>query len=118
MIRYLKFTLASFFLITVLTGCPTDETSEEIPVCIKNKIAEILTTEVTNPPTKIWKWEVDAKTYFYITSDCCDQYNYLYTNKCELVCAPDGGFTGNGDGNCPSFKGEIKKTMVWEDSRK
>ena len=115
--RYLKRTLVFTFIITLLTGCPTDDVSEEIPTCIENKIATILNNEVTNPPTQIWKWEVDSKTYFYITADCCDQFNYLYTTNCEIVCAPDGGFSGNGDGNCPTFTSEIKKTLVWEDQR-
>jgi len=116
--RYLKLILVSFFSITVLTVCPSDDTSEEIPVCIETKINEILTKEATNPPTQIWKWKVDTKTYYYITSDCCDQFNYLYTNNCELVCAPDGGFTGNGDGTCPTFSGKIVKILIWEDKRK
>lgn len=89
----------------------------EVPVCIENKIEEIINNEVSNPPTQIWKWEVDEQTYYYITSNCCDQYNYLYTENCEIVCAPDGGITGNGDGLCPAFTNEIIKTLVWEDER-
>ncbi len=115
--RYIKFTLVAIILISALTGCQTDQTSDEIPACIKNKITTILNNTVSNPPTQIWKWEVDGKTYFYLTADCCDQFNYLYTTNCEIVCAPDGGFTGNGDGSCPTFNTEIKKTLVWEDQR-
>lgn len=107
-------------VITILaTSCKsTDEEEDHVPACIENKITEILTNEVANPPTQVWKWEVDGKTYYYITSDCCDQYNLLYSENCEVVCAPDGGLTGQGDGKCPDFKGEIIKSLVWEDSRK
>ena len=80
-------------------------------------IDDIEKEEVRNPPTKVWKWEVDGSTYYYITSDCCDQYNYLYDENCNVVCAPDGGFTGTGDGNCPVFIEQIVSTLIWEDSR-
>ena len=72
---------------------------------------------VQNPAAKVWKWSVDGSEYFYITSGCCDQFNYLYNKKCNEVCAPDGGFAGIGDGNCPTFEGEISKSLVWEDNR-
>jgi hypothetical protein len=100
-------------------NCKSSDTEDgDVPACIENKIEEILTNEVTNPPTQVWRWEVDGKTYYYITSDCCDQFNILYSENWDIVCAPDGGFTGQGDGNCPDFKGEIVKTLIWEDDRK
>jgi len=101
----------------IFVGCPEKDENNEIPICVEKMIAEKLSIEVSNPPTQIWKWEVDDNTYYYITSDCCDQFNNLYTSNCEFVCAPDGGFSGNGDGNCPTFSGEILKTLIWEDKR-
>jgi uncharacterized protein DUF6970 len=107
------------FLITgsILTSCKESDLDIDTPVCIENKIEEIIKNKVSNPPTQVWKWEADENTYYYITSNCCDQYNYLYTENCDIVCAPDGGITGNGDGNCPIFNNEIIKTLVWEDHR-
>jgi len=55
--------------------------------------------------------------FYYITSDCCDQFNYLYDDKCNLICAPDGGLSGMGNGKCPNFNGQIEKTLVWLDDR-
>lgn len=98
--------------------CNSAEKDLETLSCIEEKIEFIKSDEVSNPPTKIFKWEADGNTYYYITSDCCDQFNYLYDTNCELICAPDGGFTGMGDGNCPDFNGEIEKKLFWEDSRK
>ncbi len=88
-----------------------------MPKCIKQKIKAILKQPVSNPPRSVWEWKVEDETYYYITSGCCDQYNYLYDEKCNVVCAPDGGFTGIGDGNCPSFNGYVKKILIWEDDR-
>jgi len=116
-----KITLKSILIvigsITILTGYTNFNLNIGIPACIESKIKNVIKNEVTNPPTQVWKWKVDGKIYYYITADCCDQYNYLYDNNCELICAPDGGIIGSGDGNCPEFTGEILKTLVWQDQR-
>src|SRR5690349_3674772 len=38
---------------------------------------------------------------YLIPSPCCDKFDYLYDSRGFIVCAPSGGFTGRGDGNCP-----------------
>lgn len=101
----------------IASACSKIETSERVPNCVEHKIKKILDEPVWNPPAKVWKWEVDGDTYFYFTSDCCDQFNILYDDKCNVVCAPDGGYSGGGDGNCPQFQGEVIKTLIWEDVR-
>jgi len=113
----LKRTFIFLGILIMSSNCTNSETGSNNLTCIDIKIKEILMNEVTNPPTQVWKWEDNGNTYYYITSDCCDQYNYLYTINCEIVCAPDGGITGNGDGNCPEFSSEIIKTLIWEDKR-
>lgn len=100
-----------------LNACKKIELNEDVPNCVRKEIRKILNEPVQNPGAKVWKWEDDANTYYYITSGCCDQFNYLYDDKCNVVCAPDGGFTGTGDGNCPVFQGNIQQTLVWEDTR-
>lgn len=102
----------------MLSGCEKLELTMDVPSCVERKIKEIKKDNVSNPPARVWKWVADGNTYFYISADCCDQYNYLYDENCRQVCAPDGGIEGTGDGNCPDFKGEIEKTLIWEDSRK
>ncbi len=104
--------LAFFF-----TSCEKLDLEIDVPGCVEEKIKEVKRRDVHNPPASVWKWEVDGNTYFYFTSDCCDQLNYLYDDKCNVVCAPDGGISGTGDGNCPEFEGELIKTLVWEDDR-
>ncbi len=116
MMTFRMLALSGFLLF--LTSCDKLELAVEVPSCIEAEIRKIQNEEVRNPAAQVWKWEVDENVYYYISSDCCDQYNYLYDEACNVVCAPDGGFSGNGDGNCSIFSGEIKYTLVWEDVRK
>jgi len=111
----IKKTLVLLGFIFLTTSCSKSDI--HVPNCIDTKIAALKNSPVQNPPAEIWKWVDDGKTYYYITSDCCDQYNYLYAEDCEIVCAPDGGFTGNGDGKCAEFSSEIVKTLIWKDAR-
>ena len=104
-------------IVFTLLSCEKANLNIDAPTCIKNKIENIINNEISNPPTQVWKWETDETIYYYITSDCCDQYNYLYNEQCELICAPNGGIIGAGDGNCPTFTSEIIKTLIWEDQR-
>lgn len=98
-------------------SCEKSNLNIDAPNCVQNEIKKIKIEEVRNPPAQVWKWEADGQTYYYITSDCCDQYNYLYNNNCDVICAPDGGITGLGDGNCPDFTEPIEKTLIWKDNR-
>jgi len=58
---------------------------------------------VTNPPRSIYQYDYNGKTVYYVPPICCDQYSTLYDACGNVICAPDGGFTGNGDGQCPDF---------------
>lgn len=98
-------------------GCNSPDLEKDAPPCIQRKIKDIQKEDVWNPPAEVWEWKVDGNTYYYFTSSCCDQYNYLFDENCNQICAPDGGFTGNGDGNCPNFSGSIQKSLVWRDNR-
>ncbi|MCB9230839.1 MAG: hypothetical protein H6581_04215 [Bacteroidia bacterium] len=62
---------------------------------------------------RVEKWEVDGETFYYTEADCCDQFNLLYDLNCAQICAPTGGFSGQGDGLCPQFNGTVVKTEIW-----
>jgi len=101
-----------------LSSCEKLDLEVNIPNCVERKIKEIKKEDVRNPPAEVWQWKVNEKIYYYITSDCCDKFNYLYDDNCNVVCAPDGGITGAGDGNCPDFNGQVERTLIWKDDRK
>ena len=117
MIPLVRYTAIFVFMAMLPVACEKSDLKKDVPDCIESKINEIKHEAVRTPPGSVWEWKVDGKTYYYITSDCCDQFNYLYDDNCNEVCAPDGGFTGDGDGQCPDFQGQIIKTLVREDNR-
>jgi hypothetical protein len=42
----------------------------------------------------------------------------LYDENCTLLCLPDGGITGQGNGKCANFFIErTNEKLIWEDSR-
>ncbi len=55
---------------------------------------------------------------YLFSSNCCDQFNTLYDESCNRICAPSGGFTGRGDGRCRDFN-QVAKYLgkVWLDQR-
>lgn len=103
---------------SILIGCKTSDQTQKLPACITSRIETLKTQAVQNPPAEIWQWEAKGNIYFYFNAACCDQFNYLYDANCDVVCAPSGGFTGKGDGKCPDFGPDTKRTLIWKDERK
>lgn len=103
----------------MLTACDKLNVPDDTPSCIKAKIRQLKSDKVRNPPAKVYEWDFDGEKYYYIPPYCCDVSGELYDNKCNLICHPDGGFSGGGDGACPDFSnGALTKKIIWEDDRK
>lgn len=98
-------------------GCNITETVDKRP-WLDKLIDEIKNEKVTNPPSSIWRYEYKGQIVYFRPQICCDIYSYLYDENGNIICCPDGGFTGRGDGRCPDFFSErTKETVIWIDSR-
>jgi hypothetical protein len=117
-LKPLKYFILMYTLFTSFTSCNISNSAPAIPNCIEEKITAFKNKPVQNPPAEVWKWKIDLTSYYYITSDCCDQFNYLYDANCTLICAADGGFTDASEGKCSVLIEPIQKTLIWEDLRK
>ncbi|MBU1101268.1 MAG: hypothetical protein KKA84_12780 [Bacteroidetes bacterium] len=54
---------------------------------------------------------------YYVPPQCCDQFSTLYDKDGNIICAPDGGITGQGDGRGSDFFAERKnKKLIWQDT--
>lgn len=85
-----------------------------VPPCIKNKIDSFKLKEAHEKPQRVLEYMYKGKAVYYVVMPCCDFYNEVYDDKCNFLGAPDGGFTGKGDGKIPDFFAEAKnEKLVW-----
>jgi hypothetical protein len=62
----------------------------------------------------ITRYFYNDRYVYYYKMPCCDQQNKLYDKKGNVICIPDGGITGKGDGKCPDFQAEKKNPkQLW-----
>jgi hypothetical protein len=112
--KYLSITLSLPLLLTLECG----KKKSEIPSCIQQKIEAIKAAPKWNPPAEVNEYTYQGKNVYLFSADCCDQYNELVDENCKYICAPSGGITGKGDGECPDFSSAAQfKRVVWKDSR-
>lgn len=89
-----------------------------LPPALKALTARWQNEPVSNPPAQLLRYRVDGKDYYYRPAPCCDFYSELYDAAGQLVCHPDGGITGRGDGSCPGFREQAGKgELIWRDKR-
>jgi len=93
--------------------------SDVSPDWIEALIARYRTEPVTNPPRSIWRDSYGSETVYYVPPICCDRYSELRNANGAVLCAPDGGITGRGDGRCPEFvyRERPDRKLVWRDPR-
>ncbi len=87
------------------------------PACVQALITAAASRPVGNPPRSIYQCTYRGATVYYLPPQCCDQFSALIASDCTPICAPDGGFTGGGDGRCPDFT-RTSCTLLWQDDRK
>ncbi|RPI02276.1 MAG: hypothetical protein EHM64_14280 [Ignavibacteriae bacterium] len=85
---------------------------------MKELITKYQNDPVGNPPQSIWEYEYKGRIVYYVPPQCCDQFSVLFDAKGNAICAPDGGITGTGNGQCPDFF-QLRKNekLIWKDSR-
>lgn len=112
--KYILLVLA----LPVLGAATCKKPQRAIPSCIEQKIEAIKAEPTWNPPAEVNEYEYNGKRVYLFSSNCCDQFNMLYDQDCNALCAPSGGYTGRGDGKCSDFQQTAKHVrLVWKDER-
>lgn len=89
--------------------------TDSIPSCMQQIIDAALKEEPSTAIRQIDEYLYKEKTVYLVIAPCCDQYNMLYDTDCQPLCAPSGGFTGRGDGNCADFSNAAKHIkLIWK----
>lgn len=110
--------LISIIALIEVTSCNKPDVPKGTPKCIISKIKQIESEAVRNPPAEVWQYDYKGQSVFYITSYCCDVPSELYDADCNLICRPDGGFIGSGDGTCTDFfSNRSNEKLIWKDGR-
>jgi len=95
---------------------PTEPTTA--PSWLQTLIDQIQREAVTSPPTAIYSYRYRAETVYYRPSRCCDVRSVLYDANGLVLCEPDGGIGGGGDGRCPDFLAtRSDERLIWRDTR-
>jgi hypothetical protein len=114
----MKWMIAAVGFFFLQSGDCTKNSTGKIPPCIQEKITAIMERPKFNPPATVYRYKYQQQYVYLFSSDCCDQYNYVYDRFCKMICAPSGGITGKGDGRCPNFKAlASEETLIWKDNR-
>lgn len=99
----------------------SEANAQDLPAFLQQLIEEYETASEERFPIEIWRYEYEGESVFYIPlarALCCDIFSVLYNAKGEIICRPDGGFTGRGDGKCPDFNRRSSAgVLVWGPQR-
>ncbi|MCB2378582.1 hypothetical protein LGH70_13360 [Hymenobacter sp. BT635] len=88
------------------------------PAWLESRIQNHLAEPKQNPPVQVSRYRYKGQVVYYETVGCCDQFSNLYDAKGKVICHPEGGLTGRGDGQCPDFdKNKTGEMLVWRDPR-
>ncbi len=115
----MRYFVVIIIFVCILSGCRKNcsETST-VPACISEKIEYLKNQPKGNPAYSVYQYTYNGQKVYYFPPQCCDQYSDLYDTNCNLICHPDGGLIGSGDGNCRSFLTERKdEVLIWKDNR-
>jgi hypothetical protein len=106
-----------------ITGCDYGDESGNaqwkipisgVPECLRNIVTGGDTDRWIGIPLWVYRYTYQNEYFYYLYADCCDQYNYLLDGECNIICAPDGGFSGAGDGQCPDYYQYLtSKQLIW-----
>lgn len=91
----------------------------EVPPFVAKLITHYKNASPVGSPGAIWKYRYKGAAVFYVPRlACCDIMSNLYDINGNLICHPDGGIAGSGDGRCPDFLAERRDgERLWSDAR-
>jgi hypothetical protein len=114
----MKLRILAFFIVVLLTAGCNKASQTSNPAWLDQLIQQIENDPVANPPLSVWSYEYNGQVVYYVPSHCCDIPSAVFDAQGTYVCAPDGGFTGGGDGKCSDFFDKrTNEQLIWQDSR-
>jgi hypothetical protein len=101
----------------LLAGCSQSNQTGN-PKWVDQLIRQFESDPVGNPPLSIWRYEYNDQVVYYVPPHCCDIPGFLYDADGNVLCNPDGGIKGDGDGRCLDFISKrTNEQLIWQDPR-
>lgn len=94
----MKYFLPFGIILFVLASCNSVDLPKDVPVCMKKLVRESI-----DRVEEVWRFQYKNEPVYVIIAACCDQFTDAYSEGCKKICSPDGGISGNGDGQCADF---------------
>jgi hypothetical protein len=102
----------------VVGACAPVLSAPAHPAWVTALIRDIGSEPVRSPPAHVARYEFRGAEVYFVPAYCCDFFSVLYDEAGAVLCHPDGGLTGRGDGRCPEFMTERRRErIVWRDRR-
>lgn len=112
-----RFLAIIIIMIIFLAGCSQANQTGN-PGWVDKLIKEIESQPVGNPPLSIWRYEYNSQEVYFVPAHCCDIPSVVYDLSGTILCSPDGGITGAGDGRCDDFFTQrTHEQLIWQDPR-
>jgi hypothetical protein len=114
--RSIFLTIPAVLAIILLLTLPRCKKEEELPSCIEKEINKIESEGTGHLQISVWQYEYNERTVYYIPPYYYDGLSLLFDENCNLICNPDGGILGGGDGKCTDFFSKRKNgKLIWQD---
>ncbi len=114
----MKIHLFALTVLVILLAACSSSTQSGNPAWVDELIQQFESDPVGNPPLSIWRYEYDRQVVYFVPAHCCDIPSTVYDADGNVLCSPDGGLTGQGDGRCPDFfSNRSDEQLIWKDSR-
>jgi hypothetical protein len=110
-------------VLLTIAGCSGNpaapDTSDASPTWVTALIRKMESEPVANPPAFIARYDYKGQDVYFVPQRCCDIMSVVYRSDAAIMCHPDGGLTGKGDGMCADFFVERRnERIVWHDSKR
>jgi hypothetical protein len=113
--------LVAFIGLTACASAPSGGPAAQspLPAAVTTLIHELEGQPPAIPPAYVASYDYRGQVVYYVPPRCCDIFSDLYDATGQLICHPDGGLAGKGDGGCPDFVSQrTNESILWRDPRR
>jgi hypothetical protein len=111
----MPFLPASVVIALLAAGCEGgSKPTVDVPSWLQAEISRLGTEAAPNVPVVVTRSQYRGETVFYASPSVPDGLGVLFSAEGDVLCHPDGGLDGRGDGKCADFfAARANDTVLW-----